>query len=162
MVPSAAVFRIVELQPRVSSLAAEHPRHLPDLAHLGTAFAGAGVEIETAIPGGQVLHVGDSVIAFGAPLGLSQTVTSGIVSALNRPVTTSGESDDDSSYINAVQTDAAINPGNSGGPLVNLAGEVVGVNSAIATLGTSRSGNIGIGFAIPVDRMTTIVKNLLD
>ena len=81
-----------------------------------------------------MLKVGDPVVAFGAPLGLSQTVTSGIVSALNRPVTT-GESDDDSSYINAVQTDAAINPGNSGGPLVNLAGQVVGVNSAIATTG---------------------------
>ena len=88
-----------------------------------------------ALGASQVLRVGDPVIAFGAPLGLSQTVTSGIVSALDRPVTTSGESDDESSYINAVQTDAAINPGNSGGPLVNLAGEVVGVNSAIATNG---------------------------
>ena len=82
------------------------------------------------------------MVAFGSPLGLSQTVTSGIVSALNRPVTT-GDSDNESSYINAVQTDAAINPGNSGGPLVNLAGEVVGVNSAIATTGGSLGGVVG-------------------
>jgi putative serine protease PepD len=109
------------------------------------------------------LHVGDPVVAFGAPLGLSQTVTSGIVSALNRPVTTSGESDDDSSYINAVQTDAAINPGNSGGPLVNLAGEVVGVNSAIATTGgaSRESGNIGVGFAIPIEQVRTTVDQIL-
>src|SRR6478735_784739 len=102
-----------------------------DLAVL--AVEGGGKLEPAALGASQVLRVGDPVIAFGAPLGLSQTVTSGIVSALNRPVTTSGQSEDDSSYINAVQTDAAINPGNSGGPLVNLAGEVVGVNSAIAT-----------------------------
>ena len=117
-----------------------------------------------ALGASQVLHVGDSVVAFGSPLGLSQTVTSGIVSALNRPVTTSGESDDDSSYINAVQTDAAINPGNSGGPLVNLAGEVVGVNSAIATTGGAvggESGNIGVGFAIPIEQVRTTVDQIL-
>jgi putative serine protease PepD len=116
-----------------------------------------------ALGASQVLRVGDPVIAFGAPLGLSQTVTSGIVSALNRPVTTSGESDDDSSYINAVQTDAAINPGNSGGPLVNLAGEVVGVNSAIATTGgaSNESGNIGVGFAIPIEQVVTTVDQIL-
>lgn len=116
-----------------------------------------------ALGASQVLHVGDPVVAFGAPLGLSQTVTSGIVSALNRPVTTSGESDDDSSYINAVQTDAAINPGNSGGPLVNLAGEVVGVNSAIATTGgaSTEAGNIGVGFAIPIEQVRTTVDQIL-
>ena len=116
-----------------------------------------------ALGASKVLHVGDSVIAFGAPLGLSQTVTSGIVSALDRPVTTSGESDDESSYINAVQTDAAINPGNSGGPLVNLAGEVVGVNSAIATNGGSsgEAGNIGVGFAIPIEQVVTTVDQIL-
>ena len=116
-----------------------------------------------ALGASQVLRIGDPVIAFGAPLGLSQTVTSGIVSALNRPVTTSGESDDESSYINAVQTDAAINPGNSGGPLVNLAGEVVGVNSAIATTGgaSTESGNIGVGFAIPVEQVITTVDQIL-
>jgi putative serine protease PepD len=110
-----------------------------------------------------VLKVGDPVVAFGAPLGLSQTVTSGIVSALNRPVTT-GESDDDSSFINAVQTDAAINPGNSGGPLVNLAGQVVGVNSAIATTGgfMREAGNIGVGFAIPIEQVETTAEQILD
>ena len=110
------------------------------------------------------LRVGDQVVAFGAPLGLDQTVTSGIVSALNRPVTTSGESDDETSYINAVQTDAAINPGNSGGPLVNLKGEVVGVNSAIATTGGvigGESGNIGVGFAIPIEQVQTTVDQIL-
>ena len=80
------------------------------------------------------MRVGDTVVAIGSPLGLSSTVTSGIVSALDRPVTT-GDQGNQSSYINAVQTDAAINPGNSGGPLVNLRGQVVGVNSAIATTG---------------------------
>ncbi len=124
---------------------------------------GADALEPAALGASQVLHVGDPVVAFGAPLGLSQTVTSGIVSALNRPVTTSGESDDDSSYINAVQTDAAINPGNSGGPLVNLAGEVVGVNSAIATTGgaSTEAGNIGVGFAIPIEQVRTTVDQIL-
>ncbi|HEV2796191.1 MAG TPA: trypsin-like peptidase domain-containing protein, partial [Nocardioides sp.] len=124
---------------------------------------GAGALEPAALGASKVLRVGDSVIAFGAPLGLSQTVTSGIVSALDRPVTTSGESEDESSYINAVQTDAAINPGNSGGPLVNLAGEVVGVNSAIATNGGSsgEAGNIGVGFAIPIEQVITTVDQIL-
>jgi putative serine protease PepD len=111
----------------------------------------------------QALHVGDQVVAFGSPLGLSSTVTSGIVSALNRPVTTS-ESGSDSSYINAVQTDAAINPGNSGGPLVDLAGRVVGVNSAIATTGSSgagQAGNIGVGFAIPIEQVKITADQIL-
>ena len=111
----------------------------------------------------RVLHVGDQVVAFGSPLGLSSTVTSGIVSALNRPVTTS-DTGSDSSYINAVQTDAAINPGNSGGPLVDLSGRVVGVNSAIATTGGSSSGeagNIGVGFAIPIDQVKITADQIL-
>jgi putative serine protease PepD len=111
----------------------------------------------------EALRVGDQVVAFGSPLGLSSTVTSGIVSALNRPVTTS-ETGSDSSYINAVQTDAAINPGNSGGPLVDLAGQVVGVNSAIATTGTTGSGqagNIGVGFAIPIDQVKITADQIL-
>lgn len=120
--------------------------------------------VPAALGASTVLHVGDPVVAFGSPLGLSQTVTSGIVSALNRPVTT-GDSDNESSYINAVQTDAAINPGNSGGPLVNLAGEVVGVNSAIATTGGSltgeSSGNIGVGFAIPIEQVRTTADQIL-
>jgi putative serine protease PepD len=111
------------------------------------------------------LHVGDSVVAIGSPLGLSSTVTAGIVSALERPVTT-GDSTTDSSYINAVQTDAAINPGNSGGPLVNLAGQVVGVNSAIATTGGgglagTESGNIGVGFAIPIEQVKVTADQIL-
>ncbi len=110
------------------------------------------------------LSIGEPVVAFGSPLGLSSTVTSGIVSALNRPVTT-GDSGDDLSYINAVQTDAAINPGNSGGPLVNLRGQVVGVNSAIATtgggFGGGESGNIGVGFAIPIEQVRITADQIL-
>jgi putative serine protease PepD len=111
----------------------------------------------------RMLRVGDQVVAFGSPLGLSSTVTSGIVSALNRPVTTS-DTGSDSSYINAVQTDAAINPGNSGGPLVDLSGQVVGVNSAIATTGqatSGESGNIGVGFAIPIDQVKITADQIL-
>ncbi|NIK59032.1 S1C family serine protease [Kribbella shirazensis] len=104
------------------------------------------------------LRVGDPVLAVGSPLGLEGTVTAGIVSAVNRQA----RFGNDGARQSAIQTDAAINPGNSGGPLVNSAGQVVGVNTAIATLGSSRSGNIGIGFAIPVDRMTTIVETMLD
>lgn len=113
----------------------------------------------------ETLRVGEPVVAIGAPLGLSSTVTSGIVSALNRPVTT-GNTADDSSYINAVQTDAAINPGNSGGPLVNLQGQVVGVNSAIATNGGGSfdegAGNIGVGFAIPVEQVVITAEQILE
>jgi putative serine protease PepD len=111
----------------------------------------------------QALRVGEGVVAFGSPLGLSSTVTAGIVSALHRPVTT-GDTANDSSYINAVQTDAAINPGNSGGPLVNLRGQVVGVNSAIATTGgsaTGESGNIGVGFAIPIEQVKITADQIL-
>ncbi len=111
--------------------------------------------------------VGDPVIAIGSPLGLSGTVTSGIISAKNRPVTAGGENGSgDSAYINAIQTDAAINPGNSGGPLVNLEGEVIGVNSAIATVGGGsfgqEAGNIGVGFAIPINQVRRTVEQLLD
>ena len=107
------------------------------------------------------LRVGEGVVAIGSPLGLTATVTSGIVSAVDRPVTT-GSSADDTSYINAVQTDAAINPGNSGGPLVNLAGQVVGVNSAIATTGgLGETGNIGVGFAIPIEQVRTTSRQIL-
>ena len=90
-------------------------------------------------------------------------MTAGIVSALHRPVTT-GDTANDSSYINAVQTDAAINPGNSGGPLVNLRGQVVGVNSAIATTGGSaggEAGNIGVGFAIPIEQVRITADQIL-
>jgi len=106
------------------------------------------------------LRVGEQVVAIGSPLGLSSTVTSGIVSALKRPVTT-GDSADDTSYINAVQTDAAINPGNSGGPLVNMLGQVVGVNTAIATAGMGEGGNIGVGFAIPVEQVRVTARQII-
>lgn len=107
------------------------------------------------------IQVGDNVIAIGSPLGLSGTVTAGIISAKNRAVTTGGE--DETSFINALQTDAAINPGNSGGPLVNMSGAVVGVNSAIATLGNSfnASGSIGLGFAIPINQAKKTAEQLI-
>ncbi len=107
--------------------------------------------------------VGDTTIAIGSPLGLSGTVTSGIVSALNRPVTAGGEGD--TSFINAIQTDAAINPGNSGGPLVNAAGQVIGINSAIATLGSNfggSSGSIGLGFSIPINQAKRVAEELIN
>ena len=105
--------------------------------------------------------VGDTVIAIGSPLGLSGTVTSGIISAKNRAVTT-GDRTGESSFINALQTDAAINPGNSGGPLIDIAGAVVGVNSAIATLGYGNSpGSIGLGFAIPINQAKKTVDQLI-
>ena len=109
--------------------------------------------------------VGDPVIAIGSPLGLQGTVTSGIVSALNRPVTAGDTSGGASmSYINAIQTDAAINPGNSGGPLIDSRGAVIGVNSAIASLGSgfgSESGSIGLGFAIPVNQAKRIAEEIM-
>lgn len=107
------------------------------------------------------LRVGETVVAIGAPLGLSSTVTSGIVSALDRPVTVGGQGEN--SYLNAIQTDAAINPGNSGGPLVNMRGQVVGVNSAIASLGGlgGPGGSIGVGFAIPVDQVLRTAEQIL-
>jgi putative serine protease PepD len=111
--------------------------------------------------------VGDPVIAVGSPLGLAGTVTSGIISALDRPVeagSVDGTSTDD--VIDAIQTDAAINPGNSGGPLVDGRGAVIGVNSAIATLsadplGTGQGGSIGLGFAIPIDQAKRIAQQII-
>ena len=106
--------------------------------------------------------VGMDVVAIGSPLGLAGTVTSGIISAKNRPVTAGGEGE--ISYINALQTDAAINPGNSGGPLVDMAGKVIGVNSAIATVRGAEqgtSGSIGLGFAIPIDQARRTAEQLI-
>ena len=107
--------------------------------------------------------VGDTAIAIGSPLGLEGTVTSGIISSLNRPVTAGGSGE--SSFINAIQTDAAINPGNSGGPLVDAQGKVIGVNSAIASLGQtatgSQSGSIGLGFAIPINQARRVAEEII-
>jgi len=106
------------------------------------------------------LQVGDTAIAIGSPLGLQGTVTSGIVSALNRPVTAGGSGD--AAYINAIQTDAAINPGNSGGPLVNGNGQVIGINSAIATMGQGgQAGSIGLGFSIPIDTAKRVAEEII-
>jgi|SRR5882757_4042168 len=129
------------------------------------------------------LKVGQPVVAIGSPLGLSGTVTTGIVSSLNRPVNTSDSSEQDpnqqpnpnsngssqatqATVIDAIQTDAAINPGNSGGALVNMSGQVVGINQSIASLGSSdassQSGSIGLGFAIPIDEARPVVTQLIN
>ncbi len=132
---------------------------------LAVLYSDEAKEMKPAALGeSQALHVGDPVVAIGSPLGLSSTVTAGIVSALQRPVTTGGSAEE-SSYINAVQTDAAINPGNSGGPLVNMLGQVIGVNSAIATTGGTtgddQAGNIGVGFAIPMEQVKVTADQIL-
>ncbi len=104
--------------------------------------------------------VGDPVVAIGSPLGLDGTVTSGIVSALDRPVTAGGRGEQ--AFINALQTDAAINPGNSGGPLVDARGRVIGVNSAIATVGFGgATGSIGLGFAIPINQARRTAEQII-
>ena len=107
--------------------------------------------------------VGDAVIAIGSPLGLSGTVTLGIISAKDRAVTAGGTAGENS-FINALQTDAAINPGNSGGPLIDTTGAVIGINSAIATLSgasTSQAGSIGLGFAIPINQARKTADQLI-
>jgi putative serine protease PepD len=111
------------------------------------------------------LQVGQGVVAIGSPFGLDATVTSGIVSALNRPVNVGQVSQGNATVYPAIQTDAAINPGNSGGPLVNLSGEVVGIDAAIQTA-TDQSaggepGSIGLGFAIPIDEVLPIVQQMI-
>jgi putative serine protease PepD len=113
------------------------------------------------------LAVGDPVIAVGSPLGLAGTVTTGIISALDRPVAAGDASGTADDLIDAIQTDAAINPGNSGGPLLDAGGAVIGVNSAIATLsggdaaGSAQGGNIGLGFAIPIDQAKRIASQII-
>jgi putative serine protease PepD len=111
----------------------------------------------------EALAVGDGVIAVGSPLGLSGTVTSGIVSALHRPVRLGAAGPDDDAVIDAIQTDAAVNPGNSGGPLVDAAGAVVGINTAIRTLSSdpTTGGSIGLGFAIPIDDARAVADTLI-
>jgi putative serine protease PepD len=111
------------------------------------------------------LQVGQGVVAIGSPFGLDATVTSGIVSALNRPVNVGQVSQGNSTVYPAIQTDAAINPGNSGGPLVNLSGEVVGIDAAIQTATNAapggEPGSIGLGFAIPIDEVLPIVQQMI-
>ncbi|HEY0813459.1 MAG TPA: trypsin-like peptidase domain-containing protein [Pseudonocardia sp.] len=108
------------------------------------------------------LQVGQQVVAIGSPQGLTGTVTNGIVSAFNRTVTVQG-GDGSAVVYNGLQTDAPINPGNSGGPLVNLDGQVVGINSAIATAssGQGQGGSIGLGFAIPIDQATRVAQEII-
>ncbi|SHI15763.1 S1C family serine protease [Streptomyces sp. 3214.6] len=111
--------------------------------------------------------VGDSTIAIGAPFGLSNTVTTGIISAKNRPVASSDGTNSTSSYMSALQTDASINPGNSGGPLLDASGNVIGINSAIQSTGggglggTTQSGSIGLGFAIPINQAKYVAQQLI-
>jgi len=113
------------------------------------------------------LSVGQGVVAIGSPYGLDATVTTGIVSALNRPVQVGRDQAGNTTAYAAIQTDAAINPGNSGGPLVDLAGRVVGINASIRTTGTGgyggsgQGGSIGLGFAIPIDAALPIVEQIL-
>jgi len=103
------------------------------------------------------LRIGQPVIAVGSPLGLDGTVTGGIISAVDRDARLGGGASQ-----RVIQTDASINPGNSGGPLVNLDGQVVGVNTAIATVGGRTAGSIGIGFAVPIDRAVAVAEDIID
>jgi putative serine protease PepD len=118
-----------------------------------------------AIGSSKDVKVGEQVVAIGSPLGLQGTVTTGIVSALNRPVAAGDGSGKNVTVLDAIQTDAAINPGNSGGALVNMDGELIGVNSAIASMGGGegggQSGSIGLGFAIPADQAKRIADELV-
>jgi len=150
---SAAAARVVGRDPK------------SDLALLKVDKPGLTV---AALGDSSKIAVGDPVIAIGSPLGLAGTVTSGIVSALNRPVRLGGSGggssgSDTNAVINAIQTDAPINPGNSGGALVDGAGAVVGINSAIATLSTGQgqAGSIGVGFAIPINEARDIAQQLI-
>ncbi|ROS76940.1 putative serine protease PepD [Cellulomonas sp. PhB143] len=148
---------------------------LPDGTHLDASLVGATADYDLAVVrvrardltplvlgDSDATTVGDPVVAVGAPLGLDGTVTTGIVSALHRPVT-AGESSG-TAFIDAIQTDAAINPGNSGGPLVDMAGEVVGINSAIAQPPGSfqATGSIGLGFAIPSNQARRTAEQLIE
>jgi len=137
---------------------------LTDLAVIKAADHAAGLPL-LPLGSSQSLIVGQPVVALGAPLGLSSTVTSGIVSALDRYIPVPGDNGQTAHLVGAIQTDAAINPGNSGGALVNCAGALVGVNSAIATVpnsaGQSGGGSVGLGFAIPVDLAKPISEEII-
>ncbi|AJC57120.1 trypsin-like peptidase domain-containing protein [Streptomyces sp. 769] len=115
------------------------------------------------------VQVGDATIAIGAPFGLSGTVTTGIISAKDRPVASSDGGGSSASYMSALQTDASINPGNSGGPLLDAGGNVIGINSAIQSAGngggmggdSGQAGSIGLGFAIPIDQANRVAQDLI-
>lgn len=136
------VARVVGADPATDVAVLELAGTPPPTARLGTSSA---------------LRIGQPVIAIGAPLGLSSTVTAGIVSSTDRRALLGpGRAE-----LDMVQTDASINPGNSGGPLANLEGQVVGMNTAIATVGGPESGSIGIGFAVPIDRAVEVARQLI-
>jgi putative serine protease PepD len=137
---------------------------LTDLAVLKASDGAAGLPI-IALGSSQGLVVGQPVVALGAPLGLVDTVTSGIISAMDREVALPADQGQTAHLVGAIQTDAAINPGNSGGALVNCSSQLVGVNTAIATVpnsaGQSGGGSVGLGFAIPVDLAIPITDELI-
>ncbi len=169
VVTNAHVLSVASDDSRISVVLPDQTERRADLIGTSDSYDLAVLEVRSQdltaarLGSSRALQVGQPVVAFGSPLGLNSTVTSGIVSALDRPVTAGGGGGAES-YINAVQTDAAINPGNSGGPLVDMRGRVVGVNSAIATVGgsvTGGAGNIGVGFAIPIDQVRLTVTQLV-
>ncbi|MBC3190195.1 trypsin-like peptidase domain-containing protein [Pseudonocardia sp. C8] len=135
---------------------------LTDLAVVKVPVANPTV---AAIGRSAELAVGDAVVAIGSPFGLAGTVTTGIVSAVDRPVRLDPEGSGGDAVIDAVQTDAAINPGNSGGPLVDATGAVVGINTAIRSAGSAESGgeggSIGLGFAVPIDDARAVAEELI-
>jgi putative serine protease PepD len=137
---------------------------LTDLAVLKADDAASGLPVIGA-GSSHDLVVGEPVVALGAPLGLVNTVTTGIVSAMDREVAVPAAAGQTAHLVDAIQTDAAINPGNSGGPLVNCRAELIGVNTAIATVpnaaGESGGGSVGLGFAIPVDLAMPIADELI-
>lgn len=134
---------------------------ITDLAVLALVDAPSDLELPVIGESGD-LDVGRPVMAVGNPLGLSSTVTTGIISALDRPVTAGEGQGQAPTVTNAIQIDAAINPGNSGGPLFDSEGRVIGITSAIASLSGGQSGSIGLGFAIPVDLVGTITEQLIE
>jgi putative serine protease PepD len=136
-----------------------------DVAVLKLKNAPSGVD-PLPLGDSEKVAVGDSTIAIGAPFGLSNTVTTGIISAKNRPVASGDGSSGNNSYMSALQTDASINPGNSGGPLLDSRGAVIGINSAIQSAGNggfgqSQAGSIGLGFAIPINQAKTVAEQLI-
>jgi putative serine protease PepD len=136
-------------------------RRVPETAPRGDKVQSAHDLKVISLGSSSSVKIGEPVVAIGAPLGLSGTVTSGIVSALDRTVEVPGENDRSALLIPALQTDAAINPGNSGGALVNCSGELIGVPTAGAAVPNSADGSIGLGFAIPVDLAKSIADEII-